>query len=368
MKILFCTNAFETVSNGPAKFSHLLLQINTLFPGHEIRILTEDCTAASANVFKLELNIPRWLKPAGMFLRMFQYHRRAMEIRKNEFPFDTLVYNNAIVAVWSGWRFHNTIGFINDDNNASASWRKAFFQLQFTRNHIFFLVEKLATKVTRKTVVNSDYLLHYLKARYHIPSGKIFRLYKAIEFQPQPLRKQNPVPSVLFVKNDYIRGGLFDLIAALKSLRRPCRLIIAGTPASASQSILAACNDSLLEVTIAGIIPQNQVYQLMQQADIFCVPSYKEALGVANIEAMAHGCSVISTRVGGIPEVMDQGACGWLADAGDVAGLADAITDCLENEAIREQKKNHAYTYIQRFSLSNMLNELMGILSINGRQ
>ncbi|MGB4930693.1 MAG: hypothetical protein WBP43_12015, partial [Chitinophagales bacterium] len=108
MKILFCTNAFEVVSNGPAKFAHLLLRLQDVYPDYEVRVLTEDIQKPIAGkVYKQNLNIPTVLKPAGMFLRMFQYHSAAMHIRKNGYPFDILIYNNAIIGLWSGIWFKN---------------------------------------------------------------------------------------------------------------------------------------------------------------------------------------------------------------------------------------------------------------------
>ncbi len=108
MKILFCTNTFETVANGPAKFANILLNLNNLHPQHEIRILTEDVVTPGDKVYKITVNIPQLLKFAGMFLRMFQYHHAAMRIRKTEYCFDAFVYNNAIVGLWSAVFFKNT--------------------------------------------------------------------------------------------------------------------------------------------------------------------------------------------------------------------------------------------------------------------
>ncbi len=363
MKILFCTNAFETVSNGPAKFAHLLLEINTLYPEHEIRILTEDSTApVQENVYRQKLRIPRLLRPAGMFLRMFQYHAEAMRIRKEEFTFDRLVYNNAIVAVWSGLRFKNTIGFINDDNNVSVSWRNAFLQFRWSRKHLFFLVERLASRTCRFIVVNSDYLRNTLMHRYHIQPEKIKRLYKAVDGPMQDVPRNNIIPVILFVKNDYVRGGLFTLIDALHSLGRAMHLVIIGTPATAEENIRAYCSGGKFTYSIMGIQPQKKVFEMMEQADIFCVPSFREALGVANMEAMSKGCAVISTRVGGIPEVMHNGACGWLVEPGRPDQLCEAIAECLDNAPLRAQKKSAAFTFMETFKKERMLREFINYL------
>ena len=93
----------------------------------------------------------------------------------------------------------------------------------------------------------------------------------------------------------------------------------------------------------------------MSTYDIFCVPSYTEAFGVANIEALAHGISVISTSVGGIPEVLDNGKNGWLVESGNSQALADAITECIQMPELRVQKAENGLSFIQKFSKDEML-------------
>ncbi len=366
MKILFCTNAFEVVSNGPAKFAHLLLKINELYPEHEIRILTEDTTHADEKIiYKQTLRIPSVFRKLGMFFRMYQYHKRAMMIKRNGFNFDHIIYNNAIVGIWSSVRFKNTIGFVNDDTNASIKWKHNFFRLKWSKELLFYFVEKLACHTCCKVVVNSKYLFEKIKKEYKIRESKLFCLYKSIDPVVPFVKPHNEIPLILFVKNDYKRGGLFTLIDALKNLTQPIRIIIAGTIPSDVKKIenyLQGCN-FLYE--IKGILKQKEIFELMTRADIFCVPSLLEALGVANIEAMAHGCSIISTKTGGIPEVLDNGNCGWLVDAGNATQLTIAIEECLTNETLRNEKRNNAFQMIKNFERDSMLHNFLNVLSKN---
>jgi hypothetical protein len=125
MKILFCTNAFENITNGPAKFANLILEINGLGAGHQVRVLTEDVAPerlpALRYVYRVQLRIPTVLKPLGQVLRMFQYYRRVKQIAR-EYPFDVLVYNNAFTGLYAALRAEwPTVGMINDDNNLAAT-------------------------------------------------------------------------------------------------------------------------------------------------------------------------------------------------------------------------------------------------------
>src|SRR5262249_20314721 len=59
--------------------------------------------------------------------------------------------------------------------------------------------------------------------------------------------------------------------------------------------------------------------------DLYAMPSRAEGLGSAALLAMAHGVPVVATRVGGLPEVVEDGKTGWLVPADSPAALADLI-------------------------------------------
>jgi len=366
MKILFCTNAFHTVSNGPAKFANILLDINQI-PGHSLHVLTEDAgDQSSPYIHPLNLSIPRLLKPLGMLLRNFIYYRAAMKIRKNEFPYDILVYNNCITSIWSGLWFRNTIAFINDDTYLSAELPAWWNLFKLHRKHAFQLLEKIATRTTRATIVNSEYLRNVVISNYNADPAKVFKLYKGVKL-PAPQHATGEItPKVLFVKNDYERGGLFVLISALRILNTPIELHVAGPPNSALPTIQEACMDSQVALTFHGIIRQEEVFELMRTSDVFCVPSFKEALGVANIEAMAHGCRIVSTQVGGIPEVLDNGKAGWLVPPGDPQKLAQALREALYNMEESTQKQAYALQAVKKYDKNTVIFNFLNILTSIG--
>lgn len=70
---------------------------------------------------------------------------------------------------------------------------------------------------------------------------------------------------------------------------------------------------------------QRDFASLLVKSDIFVLPSRGEGLPISILEAMAYGLPIIATKVGGIPELIDEGKNGFLIPSGDAISLADAI-------------------------------------------
>ncbi len=104
-----------------------------------------------------------------------------------------------------------------------------------------------------------------------------------------------------------MRGGLFDLIAALDLLKDiSFELQIVGPKMIYKHEILDKHKSSNDIIKFIGPANEEIVKKLMLESDFLIIPAHQEAFGVANAEALATGLSVITSNVGGIPEVMDS--------------------------------------------------------------
>ncbi|HEX8397293.1 MAG TPA: glycosyltransferase family 4 protein [Pyrinomonadaceae bacterium] len=81
-----------------------------------------------------------------------------------------------------------------------------------------------------------------------------------------------------------------------------------------------------------GAVSMSERIGFYQKADIFVLPTYAEAMPMSVIEAMAAGLAIISTPVGGIPELIEGGVDGFLFPPGDVNALAEKISYLLNNK------------------------------------
>ena len=111
------------------------------------------------------------------------------------------------------------------------------------------------------------------------------------------------------------------------------------------QAMALGCDDA---VTWVGRQPQEELSQYYSRMDIVLMPSRSEGFGLTAIEAMAHGCVVVASDIGGLPEVVRDGVCGLLHRSEDVKDMAEKICrllgdhelySCLSRQCLAEAKK-----------------------------
>jgi glycosyltransferase involved in cell wall biosynthesis len=107
-----------------------------------------------------------------------------------------------------------------------------------------------------------------------------------------------------------------------------------------------------------GPVPYNKRHTFFQQADFFVLPSYGEGMPIALLEAMAAGLPIIATRVGGIPELIENEVEGFLIEPGDITTLAARI-ECLANDPVlRDRMGARSREKAQQFDHQVMISQL----------
>ncbi|OHV36402.1 MULTISPECIES: glycogen synthase [Pseudofrankia] len=147
-------------------------------------------------------------------------------------------------------------------------------------------------------------------------------------------------PSVVFVGRITRQKGVPVLLRAAAELDPRAQLVLcAGAPdtpellAEVTELVdaLHARRDGV--IWISGMLQKPEVIQLLSHASLFACPSVYEPLGIVNLEAMACGAAVVASRVGGIPEVVDDGVTGLLVPPDDPPALAAAMNELLADPA-----------------------------------
>lgn len=100
---------------------------------------------------------------------------------------------------------------------------------------------------------------------------------------------------------------------------------------------------------------QNPVEEILSVCDLFLMPSETESFGLAALEAMACQVPVIASNAGGIPELVQNGISGFMAQVGDVDEMAAKGIYILENEERLQQFKANALARALEFDINNIV-------------
>jgi glycosyltransferase involved in cell wall biosynthesis len=132
------------------------------------------------------------------------------------------------------------------------------------------------------------------------------------------------------------KKGLDVLLRAFVDVRRThpkLALVVGGPPFGAAPELRALSAQLGLDddVAFVGKLPNTQVAALYERARIFCLPSRSEPFGIVLLEAGVFRLPVVASRVGGIPEIIEDGRSGLLVPPDDAPALAEAITRLLDD-------------------------------------
>ncbi|NJN33468.1 MAG: glycosyltransferase family 4 protein, partial [Saprospiraceae bacterium] len=228
------------------------------------------------------------------------------------------------------------------------------------RRYIFFrffvrFFEKKSAQAVDLVVVCSKDLKKRVEKGYNIESHKVYAMFHGFEimnstFQPRAQPFEKPV-RLLFIKSNLRRGAMDIFSKALAQLMDyQFILTVIGPHISLKSEIEKMLSDAPnVKLNFIGFADTKAVYQEMSSHHILCTPSRDEALGIANAEGLASGIAVVSTRIGGIPEVLDNGKNGWLAEPEDVEDLARTLRECIEaSPSVRMEKSLAGRRFVEK--------------------
>jgi glycosyltransferase involved in cell wall biosynthesis len=164
--------------------------------------------------------------------------------------------------------------------------------------------------------------------------------------------------------------GILELLEAWKILQPlpRSRLLVAGpdmtgSPWDAGADARALVISAALESTVRFLGPTDDPASLLQLADIAVQPSHFEALGLSAVEALACGVPVVASRVGGLPDFIEDGRNGRLVPPKDPAALASALRDLIEDGARRSLLASAARTSVADYDERIVFHRMQLVLS-----
>ncbi len=156
-----------------------------------------------------------------------------------------------------------------------------------------------------------------------------------------------------------VKGHIY-LIEAIKMVIEAVpsvKLLIVGE-GKMKQKLDERINDLRIADNVVFLAHITDTREILAVMDVFVMPSLKEGLGLALMEAMASGLAVVGSNVGGIKTLIQNNSNGLLVEPGDSAGLSRAILGLLQDSSRRESLGRKAREFIsQNFSQEKMILE-----------
>jgi glycosyltransferase involved in cell wall biosynthesis len=222
-----------------------------------------------------------------------------------------------------------------------------------------FYLRWVFCKSTRFIVLSDSWKKFYME-NLGLRGEQVVVLPNPVKFPGEvPQRINSEKVNFLFLGRIGDRKGAFDLIAAFAALptedKQNAQLIMAGDgEGEKARSIVENLN--LTEnITILDWVNEQERDALLKQADVFILPSYNEGLPMALLEAMSWGLAVITTPVGGIPELVIDHQNGLLVKPGDIQNLSKAIQTLITDQELKQRLGKNARDSVEPFDVRNYL-------------
>jgi glycosyltransferase involved in cell wall biosynthesis len=265
----------------------------------------------------------------------------------------------------------------------TAFWIGRFFPISFSftahANDIFtprdfqIGLDKLVN-AARLIVTETNYAERFLRERFPDSANRIHRIYNGLDLTPFKRADFSSSPPLIVAVGRLIaKKGFVDLLRSCRLLRElgksfRCEIIGEG-PLDQELREQIAQLDLQDCVALLGPKPQHEIREHLAAATAFVLPSVidpdggMDNLPTVIMEAMAAGLPVVSTSIGGIPEMVIESETGFLVPPGDVAALAGAIEKVVSDRPLARKLGQTGYGCAQRlFSIEKNVRELCALL------
>ncbi len=268
----------------------------------------------------------------------------------------------------------------------TAFWIGRFFPINFSftahANDIFaprdfqIGVDKLVD-AARLIVTETDYAERFLRERFSDSANRIHRIYNGLDLtQFKRADFSSAPPLIVAVGRLIAKKGFVDLLRACRLLMERgksfrCEIIGEG-PLEQELREQIAQFDLQDCVELPGAKPQHEIREHLAAATAFVLPSVVDPDGGMDnlptviMEAMAAGLPVVSTSIGGIPEMVIENETGFLIPPGDVAALAGAIERLLDDISLARRFGERGFQRASElFSIAKNVRSLLALIGAN---
>jgi glycosyltransferase involved in cell wall biosynthesis len=234
-------------------------------------------------------------------------------------------------------------------------------QSKLTKRIFALVLEKIAYRVTDRIIVTSEKDRRYIVHRYRVDDEKIEVIPNFVDTQRfRRIGRIRKKARIIFVGRLEREKNLMSLIDAVKGIPEVTLCLVAeGSLRKEIESKLR--REDIQNVTMLGVIPNEQLPVELNQSMMFVLPSFHEGHPKVVLEAMACGLPVIGSDVEGIRELIQHGITGYLCGT-DSASIKKAIRSLLNNPKMMRRIGSNAIRYVrENYALPRIADKEVGL-------
>jgi glycosyltransferase involved in cell wall biosynthesis len=191
---------------------------------------------------------------------------------------------------------------------------------------------------------------------------KVHVIYNGIELE-KSIKSNTDKGKIILSAGRMVPWKGFNALVELTTSLPDWQLIIVGDGPVKDQLVMLINKLNLKErVKLINPMPREELLEYLAKAKIFVLNTSFESFSFQIVEAMNAGVPVITTNIGNLSEIIDNGQEGILVEPNNKRQIIEAITRIEENDAFRETIINNAYKKAQKFSLENTMDNLEKLL------
>lgn len=228
-------------------------------------------------------------------------------------------------------------------------------------------IQKFVARKADKIIVPSEYLKRIITKGWSVPEGKIKVIYNCVSGMDNVISHSDSADKryLLSIGRLVPWKGFDVLIEAMAELPQEFKLIIIGGGPE-KERLENGVKKLKLEnrVKLTGTISKEKVYDYFLRAKVFALNTGYEGLPHVILEAMACGVPIITTNIGGNPELIENGCNGILVEYNNKEQIKEAILRLWNDAELREKFVENSYKMLDKFSLANMIERTIEVLKM----
>lgn len=245
--------------------------------------------------------------------------------------------------------------------NPSRSWI-SFRVMRF----VYKIVIRVAAHKSKALITPTEFVRDDLAKFASINSRKISVTYEAadeITDKPEPIEELDGKSFIMYVGRPQPHKNLDRLIEAfvlLKQTHPDLRLALAGKKNAAYRMIARKVrSQNIPGIYFTGFVSEGQMRWMYENARAYVFPSLSEGFGLPGLEAMVHGCPVVSSNATCLPEVYGEAA--HYFDPENVEEMAEKISEVLSSESLRKELVKKGHKQVAKYSWEKMAQETLDV-------